>query len=518
MLITSECLSGEFMSLRMSLRLLQLESRFTPAAGYFRIASYNIGSSDGAPATGLNTILQAIGNEAVVGQSAQLDLIALQEVESQSTTTQAVVNLMNGLYGAGAYGRGSVNGASTGSGTLGVVYNTQTLQLLGETRIGTASTAGQPRQAMRYNFRPIGYTSADFYVYVSHFKADDDATSQNRRLVEANALRADADGLGQGVQVLYVGDFNVYSSAETAYQRLLSTGNGQALDPINRPGAWHDSSSFVDIHTQAPAVNPPAGLTGGGLDDRFDFQLVSSELTNGVGFEYVPNTYRAFGNNGSVPLNGNINASSSTALPGLSNRIQVLNLLTTVTDHLPVVADYRVITPPVVTGVQVGDGTSQRSKVGQLKVSFDQVVQYVSGPLAAFTVQKIANGSPAGLVSIAVSTATVGGHTEATITFTSDISFGSLFDGRYRLIVNANQVRVGNTPMAANHVANFHRMYGDVNGDAQVDGVDFSAFSSTYGLMSTQIGFLAFFDLNGDGQIDGFEFSQFSGRVFTTLP
>jgi hypothetical protein len=121
-------------------------------------------------------------------------------------------------------------------------------------------------------------------------------------------------------------------------------------------------------------------------------------------------------------------------------------------------------------------------------------------------------------VSISVSTVTVGGHSEATVTFTSDIAFGSLFDGRYRLTVNANQIRVANTPMTADHVTNFHRMYGDANGDAQIDGADFSAFSSTYGLNGTQFGFLAFFDLNGDGQIDGFEFSNFSGRYNTILP
>lgn len=501
------------------LRLELLESRMTPAGGYFRMASYNISAADSAPATGLNTILQAIGNEVVAGQSAPLDLIALQEVASQSTTTQSVVNLMNGLYGAGVYGRGNVNGASTGSGTQGVVYNTQTLQLLSETAIGTASTAGQPRQALRYRFHPIGAGSAaDFYVYVSHFKANDDPDSANRRLVEANALRADADALGQGVQVLYVGDFNVYRSSETAYQRLLTSGAGQAFDPLHRPGDWHNSSSFVDIHTQAPAVNPPGGLTGGGLDDRFDFQLFSNELTDGSGFEYVSGTYRAFGNNGSVALNGNINATTSTALPGLSNRVQVLNLLTTVTDHLPVVADFRVLTPPTVTSVQIGDGTNQRSKVGQLIVAFDQIVQYVSGPLAAFTVNKMVNGSPAGIVSLSVSTATVAGHTEATITFTSDFALGSLLDSRYRLTVNASQIRVGSTPMAANHVANFHRRFGDANGDTRVDGLDFTAFVSTYGVPIGQAGHLAFFDFNNDGRIDGLDFGQFATNYNVLLP
>src|SRR5262245_47629087 len=273
-------------------RLLPLESRTVPTAGYFRIADYNIAASMSAPAGGLNTILQAIGNEHVIGATQPIDLLALQEVESQATTGQAVVNLLNGIYGAGIYGRGNLNGGSSGSGTQGIVYNTQTLQLLSESAVGTVSTSGQPRQALRYKMHPIGYSSAaDFYIYVSHYKANNDEVSEGRRLVEANAIRADADALGQGVQILYIGDFNVYTSADTSYQRQLVAGNGQALDPINRPGDWHGLSAFRDIDTQAPAVNPPNGLTGGGLDDRFDFQLQSSELTDGQGFEYVSGTY-----------------------------------------------------------------------------------------------------------------------------------------------------------------------------------------------------------------------------------
>jgi hypothetical protein len=265
-------------------------------------------------------------------------------------------------------------------------------------------------------------------------------------------------------------------------------------------------------------VNPPNGLTGGGLDDRFDFQLQSGELTDGQGFEYVGGTYHTFGNNGSVAVNGNINAASSTALSDLPNRTTILNFLTTVTDHLPVVADYRIVVPPSVTNVQVGDGTAQRSMVSQLRVNFDQVISYAGAPATAYTLQKIVGGSPAGTVGFSVSTVTVGTHSEATITFTSDTTFGSLNDGRYRLTVLANQIRVGSSPMVADSVTNFHRMFGDANGDAQVDISDFGQFSSTFNLNSSQTGFLAYFDYNNDGVIDIADFGQFSVRLFTPLP
>jgi hypothetical protein len=61
-------------------------------------------------------------------------------------------------------------------------------------------------------------------------------------------------------------------------------------------------------------------------------------------------------------------------------------------------------------------------------------------------------------------------------------------------------------------------MFGDFSGDAQVDGVDFSPFSSTYGLFAGNAAFIAAFDVNGDGQIDGVDLSAFSGRFNTVLP
>src|SRR5262249_30647674 len=157
-----------------------------------------------------------------------------------------------------------------------------------------------------------------------------DSASEARRLVEATAIRADADALGQGANIIYAGDFNIYRSSDSSFQKLLSAGNGQAFDPVNRIGSWHENDTFRDVFTQAPANSPPGGLTGGGLDDRFDWQLSTAELQDGVGLDIVPGTYHTFGINGSVHVNGNVNDSTNTALAGLSNRTTILNLLTTV--------------------------------------------------------------------------------------------------------------------------------------------------------------------------------------------
>jgi len=329
-----------------------LEGRVLLAVGDLRLVTYNVAATDGTPSTELGTVLSAIGSEIVAGQSRQIDILALQEVATQATTTASIVSQLNAVYGANAYASGSLNGRTTNTfaigDTVGLIYNVQTVQLVNELAIGTVSSTGQPRQTIRYQLRPLGVSPVtDFYVYNSHFKSSNTTADEARRQVEAIAVRANADALPQGTHIIYAGDFNVYSSSEDPFQTLLAAGNGQAFDPVNRLGSWSNNASFLNVFTQAPAVNPPGALVGGGLDDRFDFQLQSGEWTDGASLEYVPNSYHTFGNNGSVPINSDINAASSTALAGLTNRLTVLNLLASVTDHLPVVADFRFISTVV---------------------------------------------------------------------------------------------------------------------------------------------------------------------------
>ncbi|MCY2984876.1 MAG: hypothetical protein NTY15_14735 [Planctomycetota bacterium] len=311
------------------------------AIGDLRIVNYNVRGFDGTPSTDVGTVLSAIGSEVYGGRVRPLDLIAIQEVQTQATTTQSVVSQLNAIYGAGRYSRGNLNGASlSGNETIGLIYNTQTVQLLSEAGIGTPSSAAAARQPIRYKLRPLEVPLGnDFYLYNSHYKASDTSSDRSRRNAEAIAIRTDADSLGSA-NIIYAGDFNLKSSTEASYQTLLATGAGQGVDPINRPGNWNGSSSFRDIFTQAPAFNAPTGFVGGGINDRFDFQLLTSEWLDGVGLEFAPGSYRTFGNNGTVAVNGSINDPSNTALPGFANRTALLNLLTTVTDHLPLVVDY----------------------------------------------------------------------------------------------------------------------------------------------------------------------------------
>lgn len=354
------------------------------AQAQLRIATYNTNnyaSGQTLPRAGVGTVLEALGDQAKAGFARPLDILLVQEQSTLTTSTDGLVGILNGIYGAGTYARGSLQGGTTGGGRPAVIYNTTTVQLIAELEASpasTVSTTGGPRATLRHQFRPLGYDSAaDFYIYNSHLKAVDDDASEDRRAVEVGLFRANADALGDGAHVIYAGDMNFYRASEAGFQGLVAAGPGQAFDPVNRIGSWNNSSSFRDVHTQSPVTTAQFdGQVTGGLDDRFDFQLVTGEVLDGRGFDVIGGSYWAFGNTGTHSLNNALSSGSVTALqnllPGYSSAetTAVVNAIMAASDHLPVVADYQlpaklaVAAPALPTSVLKG-----ASVTGSLSVS-----------------------------------------------------------------------------------------------------------------------------------------------------
>lgn len=309
-----------------------------PVESAIRMVTYNVNS--GVVREGFYDILLQIGVTAKNGISRPIDVLLLQEFTLLTTVNQ-IRDQLNVLYQGHPsvqYATGSLIG---GSGTA-LIYNTKTVELLGQVEL----TVGGPRTVIRSRFRPVGYTSpkAEFYVYNCHLKAGDTTADRTTRGLQAANIRADADTLGDGVHVIFAGDFNLYTSAEQAWGAFTASGPAQAFDPINRVGSWSNNSFFLDVHTQNPGLN----FVGGGIDDRFDFQLVTSVMKDGEGLSYIGlnagdcpatgHSYHAFGNNGTHRWdNGNGRISTGTGAPA-----HILSYLETVTDHLPVVADYQI--------------------------------------------------------------------------------------------------------------------------------------------------------------------------------
>jgi autotransporter-associated beta strand protein len=336
-----------------------------------RIVTWNTyqSPSSGVPAEipEMELVLQAIGDQTRPGFSRTLDVILLQEQATNFSTTDRILNLLNGTNGPGGYARGTlepVGGVNAIMQT--VIYRTNSVQLVAETQASTINTNdGGTRATMRYQFRPIGYDStADFYVYNSHLRPSDSTADANRRGVEVSEVRANADALGDGAHIIYAGDMNFYRTNDAGWIAFTNSGAGQAFDPINAVGNWNNNPDFMAVHTQNPRS---------AMDDRFDFQLVTGEVLDGRGFAYITNSYWAFGNTGSHIFDQAINTGDAVA--GLNavltnySTAQISNVfsaLTSLSDHLPVVADYQL---PASMGVAV-ESVTARAIVGAVLTNY----------------------------------------------------------------------------------------------------------------------------------------------------
>jgi autotransporter-associated beta strand protein len=220
-------------------------------------------------------------------------------------------------------------------------------------------------------------------------------------------------------------------------------------------------------------------------DGTFDKALVTSAQ--------FPQTY-AFPNTGDPPF-----TASGVAISALA-------LVPQTPSNAPALA---------VSSVTVNAGAVQRSMVTSLDVSFNRAVDLQPG---AFTLTRIggvngASGDNA-TVTIGVTTTSVNDRTVAHLTFSGvNTEGGSIADGKWKLSIDSSKVY---DPATGDHLgANFDsvaagvsigRLYGDVNGDGDVDAnEDLQGFLNSFGSVSGAPNYSAAFDINSDGDVDANE-------------
>ncbi|MGB0390890.1 MAG: hypothetical protein ACPGD5_04930 [Salibacteraceae bacterium] len=173
-------------------------------------------------------------------------------------------------------------------------------------------------------------------VFVGHLKAGNTSSDRAKRASATEAIMNYIDVNNVSGNYIFSGDFNVYSDSEMAFQQLINPANldHRFVDPINRLGSWNNNSSFAEVHTQSTHSTSNGCASGGGLDDRFDFILMSADMKNNTDhMEYVNNSYQALANDGNH-FNSSINNPANTSVPA-----NVLNAIYNGSDHLPVVMD-----------------------------------------------------------------------------------------------------------------------------------------------------------------------------------
>ena len=174
------------------------------------------------------------------------------------------------------------------------------------------------------------------------------------------------------------------------------------------------------------------------------------------------------------------------------------------------------VAPAQIESVVVNDGSAQRSMVSSLTVNFDGPVTLAAG---AFELSR-QDGS---LVELNVASSIVSGRTIAVLTFTGPgIIGGSLADGNYKLTIKSDLVRDasgrgldgdGDGAAGGDSADAFFRLYGDSDGDRDVDLLDLARFLSTFGRRPGDPRYLDYMDFNGDDRVGLIDLLAFALRV-----
>lgn len=177
---------------------------------------------------------------------------------------------------------------------------------------------------------------------------------------------------------------------------------------------------------------------------------------------------------------------------------------------------------PHVLGIQVNAGSSQRSAVTSVTVSFDRPIDVAAD---SFELRRRDDGAV--ISGLIVDTATGLGPSVARITFgggslvQTGAAGNTLVDGNYELLMRASETisLIGGAAMQADATFGtlardrFFRQYGDSDGDRDVDSQDFGLFGLSFLKSAGVPGFNASFDVDGDGDVDGLDYGRFVRRL-----
>jgi len=240
-----------------------------------------------------------------------------------------------------------------------VYYNSKKL-ILEESRVITADTRDINQYTFKINTENAESNPIRMEVFVTHLKASSGENNRNKRLTSIQSFVSYTNTIANDSYVLFAGDFNFYTSNEEGYQYLIDDRNPIIMiDPIDRPATpfpddlniadpfeYYNSSSihfwrnnsFADIHTQSTRTSnsgliDDSGSTGG-LDDRFDFIMMSENFNTSSDLFYVNDSYQVVGNNGNC-YNSQISNSNCSGTYSQTLR----NALIEFSDHLPIVME-----------------------------------------------------------------------------------------------------------------------------------------------------------------------------------
>ena len=227
-------------------------------------------------------------------------------------------------------------GSNTANSTLTncIFYNSSKLTLTGH---HTAQTYTRDVDVYDFQLQTENSNQVTLTCVIAHLKAGSGSDNENKRNIMAINTMNYLEAYYRECNVLIMGDFNLYTSSEPAYQALTNQTtypNSYFIDPLYPYGVgnWNNNSSYKNYHTQSTHQNDDDDCHSyGGMDDRFDFILMSENIYGGRdGLRYVGGSYNALGQDGNR-FNRSINNPTNTAVSQA-----VADALFYNSDHIPV--------------------------------------------------------------------------------------------------------------------------------------------------------------------------------------
>lgn len=251
-----------------------------------------------------------------------------------------------------AYGEFYVNSGS--SITNAIFYNRAKFSVLNRTII-----ADFPRDITIYSLDPIGdgFSAKTLHLIIAHWKASDGQQNISIRETSANKVMNWIKQNAEGENVIFLGDLNISNANEGSFKLLVNNADPSInlVDPTGYDDGW--GAARREVLTQSTRLAQPSDCgVGGGLDDRFDFILMSEAFFSGAnGALYIENSFETIGNDGRV-FNSAMNCDINTSVP-----MEVCESLFNMSDHLPI-------------SIELDLATNRSEKLSGIKIALENPV------------------------------------------------------------------------------------------------------------------------------------------------
>ena len=280
-------------------------------------------------------------NLKIIIEEIQPDIFGVNELGFELTYVNSIRDDVLNTNGRDYYDKTKMDGYGDIINQL--YYNKNKFGLYSEALIdkeldGDWITRGIDVHTLYYKAPDLADTKDTIYLtfFVAHLKAGSSSSNEILRDDATEAVMSYIENTSIKGYKFFMGDLNVYTSDEQAYQNLTNYSNADInfVDPIDRPGNWNSNSSFASIHTQSTRKDDNNGgcFVSGGMDDRFDFILMDNQMEDeNSTVKYVTNSYKAFGNDGAA-FNEDLRISNNSVVSDT-----IAQALYDMSDHLPVV-------------------------------------------------------------------------------------------------------------------------------------------------------------------------------------